>query len=123
MEVQHLLIQKSSSLGHLTPLAASRLRGRTSLYVDDVFTFLRPSVGDFMPFVALIEDFGVASGLRINLDKCSAHLIRCEGPVEGMVMHELGCLVIPFPLCYDGSAALPGGQCRRPSAEMACEPA
>jgi hypothetical protein len=64
-------------MGHLAPLAASGLRQRTSIYVDDVVAFLCPHVDDLKTFAAIIDDFGAASGLRTNLSKCSAHLIRC----------------------------------------------
>jgi hypothetical protein len=57
---------------------------------------------DLRVFVAIIEDFGVASGLRTNLSKCSAHLIRCPVQVGEMVVQELGCPVLPFSMQYLG---------------------
>lgn len=77
LEVLHLMIQKAAGEGLLSPLAPSGLRHRTSIDVDDVVTFLRPSIMDFRTFMAVIEDFGTASGLRTNIAKCSANLIRC----------------------------------------------
>ncbi|KAM0834158.1 hypothetical protein ACQ4PT_063804 [Festuca glaucescens] len=102
MEILHLMIEKASSVGLLTPLAASGLRHRTSIYADDVVTFLRPLVLDFKVFAAIIQDFGDASGLRINMDKCSANLIRCSSTDEEVVARELRCPVVPFPLRYLG---------------------
>ncbi|KAM0918372.1 hypothetical protein ACQ4PT_008930 [Festuca glaucescens] len=102
MEILHLMIEKASSVGLLTPLAASGLRHRTSIYADDVVTFLRPSVLDFKVFSAIIQDFGAASGLRTNMDKCSANLIRCSSTDEEVVARELRCPVVPFPLRYLG---------------------
>jgi hypothetical protein len=55
MEVLHLMIEKAGSVGLLTPLAASGLRCRTSMY-DDVVTFLRPTRTDFRVFAAVVED-------------------------------------------------------------------
>ena len=96
------LDRESLELGIPHPLAASGLHGRTSIYADDVVTFLKPSMEDSRTFMSLIEDFGVALGLRTNLDKCSAHLIRCERSVEGLVTQELRCPILPFPLLYLG---------------------
>ncbi|KAM0889916.1 hypothetical protein ACQ4PT_027407 [Festuca glaucescens] len=93
MEVLHLMIQKAASEGLLSPLAPSGLRHRTSIYADDVVTFLRPSVMDFRAFTAVIEDFGTASGLRTNIDKCSVNLIRCTDAHETLVAQELRCPV------------------------------
>jgi hypothetical protein len=75
MEVLHLMIEKAGSVGLLTPLAASGLHCRTSMYADDVVTFLRPTRADFRVFAQVVEDFAAASGLRTNMDKCSANLI------------------------------------------------
>jgi hypothetical protein len=60
----------------LAPLADTGLRQRTSVYADDVVTFIRPQVDDLGTFAVIVGDFGVASGLRTNLTKCLAHLIR-----------------------------------------------
>ncbi|KAM0911172.1 hypothetical protein ACQ4PT_013675 [Festuca glaucescens] len=102
MEVLHLMIQKASSEGLLTPLTPTGLRHRTSIYADDVVTFLRPSVRDFRTFTAVIDDFGTASGLRTNIDKCSANLIRCTDAHEALVAQELRCPVEISPLRYLG---------------------
>jgi hypothetical protein len=112
MEVLHYALEKATQMGHLAPLAASGLRQRTSIYADDVVAFLHPHVDDLKTFAAIIDDFGVASGLRSNLSKCSAHLIRCPEGVGELVAQELGCPVLPFPMRYLG---LPLGL-RRPTA-------
>ncbi|KAM0826420.1 hypothetical protein ACQ4PT_068891 [Festuca glaucescens] len=102
MEVLHLMIQKASSEGLLTLLAPTGLRHRTSIYADDVVTFLRPSVRDFRTFTAVIDDFGAALGLRTNIDKCSVNLICCTDAHEALVAQELLCPVEIFPLRYLG---------------------
>ncbi|KAM0873929.1 hypothetical protein ACQ4PT_037735 [Festuca glaucescens] len=102
LEVLHLMIVKASSEGLLTPLAPSGLRHRTSIYADDVVTFLRPTMLDFRVFTAIIDDFGAASGLCTNIDKCSANPIRCTDTEEALVAQELRCPVVSFPLRYLG---------------------
>jgi hypothetical protein len=102
MEVLHLMIEKAGSVGLLTPLAASGLLCRTSMYADDVVTFLRPTRTDFRVFAAVVEDFATASGLRTNMDKCSANLIRCSDADRIIIDQELQCSVVTFPLRYLG---------------------
>jgi hypothetical protein len=102
MEILHLMIEKASAVGLLTPLASSGLRHRTSIYADDVVTFLRPLALDLNVFAAIIQDFGDASGLHTNMAKCTANLIRCSDTDEEAVVRELRCPVVPFPLRYLG---------------------
>jgi hypothetical protein len=85
MEVLHFALEKATQHGNLASLSSTGLRPRTSIYADDVVAFLRPHVGDLTTFVAIIEDFGAASGLRTNLSKCSVHLIRCPVEVAALV--------------------------------------
>jgi hypothetical protein len=96
----------------LAPLADTGLRQHTSIYADDVVAFLKTRVDDLRSFAVIFDDFGVASGLRTNLNKCSAHLIRCPMEVAIQMDRELGCPVLPFPLRYLG---LPLGL-RKPTA-------
>jgi hypothetical protein len=112
MEVLHYALEKATQEGHLAHLAVLSFRQRTSIYADDVVTFLRPRVEDLRVFSVIIDNFGAASGLRTNLRKCSAHLIRCPAKVGEMVVQELGCPVLPFPMRYLG---LPLGL-RKPTA-------
>jgi hypothetical protein len=102
MEVLHYALEKATQMGHLAPLAASGLRQRTTIYADDVVAFLHPHVDDLKTFAAIIDDFGIVSGLCTNLSKCSAHLIRCLEGVGELVAQELGCPILPLPMCYLG---------------------
>jgi hypothetical protein len=102
MEILHLMIQKAADERLLTPLAQIGLRLRTSVYADDVVTFLRPTVLDFRVFSGIVDDFGAASGLCVNMEKCSANLIRCSNADLDVVDRELRCPVVDFPLRYLG---------------------
>ena len=102
MEVLHLLIERATACGLLSPLADTGLRHRTSIYADDVVTFLRPLERDLRVVAQLLDDFGLVSGLRANLEKCSAHLIRCGEAEAALVARELHCPLLPFPLRYLG---------------------
>jgi hypothetical protein len=85
MEVLHFMLERATQEGQLAPLADTGLRQRTSIYADDVVAFLKPRVDDLRTFAAIVDDFGVALGLRTNLNKCSAHLIRCPVDVAAQV--------------------------------------
>jgi hypothetical protein len=102
MDVLHLLIEKAVADGLFSPLAASGLQHRTSMYADDVVTFLRPTEPDLHACSAILDDFGMASGLRTNLAKCSLHPIRCSPEQVCLARNLLGCKVASFPFKYLG---------------------
>lgn len=51
---------------------------------------------------AILEDFGEASGLRINPLKCVALPIRCADEQVELVTSVLGCPLGSFPCRYLG---------------------
>ncbi|KAM0894059.1 hypothetical protein ACQ4PT_024726 [Festuca glaucescens] len=73
-----------------------------SMYADDVVTFIRPTEVDLRTCTQIVEDFGVASGLRTNLAKCSLHPIRCSQEQVDLASSILGCEVASFPFKYLG---------------------
>jgi hypothetical protein len=77
MDILHLMIEKAAEGDLLTDLATSGVRHRTSMYADDVVTFIHPTRMDLLTCAAIMDDFGVTSGLHTNLAKCSLHPIRC----------------------------------------------
>lgn len=60
MEALHHLLQRAASDGVLTPLAPAGLWHRTTIYVDDVVTFLKPERRSLRACVVLLTDFGTA---------------------------------------------------------------
>jgi hypothetical protein len=86
----------------LSSLAERGLRHRTSMYADDVVTFVRPTRLDLLTCSAIVEDFGVASGLCTNLAKCSIHPIRCSPEQVTLARDILGCEVGSLPFRYLG---------------------
>jgi hypothetical protein len=96
------MIEKAAECDLLTDLATSVVRHRTSMYADNVVTFIRPTRMDLLTCIAIVDDFGAASGLRTNLAKCSLHPIRCQ-PEQVELAHQiLGCEVASFPFKYLG---------------------
>lgn len=42
------------------------------MFADDVMVFLKPATLDLQACATILQLFGEASGLRVNLDKCAA---------------------------------------------------
>lgn len=108
MDVLNGLFRKAESFGLFDLLASRGLH----FFADDAVIFMRPVEHELRVTVALLQDFGCASGLHVHFQKTSAHLIRCGPENEALVGRLLGCVVGPFPCTYLG---LPLG-IRRPSA-------
>lgn len=102
MEPLYHLFECASTAGLLTPLARSGLQQRVSMYADDVMLFLKPSVRDLRACAAVLDLFGHASGLRINLHKSAALPIRCRQEHMQTVTGLLGCTGGTFPCRYLG---------------------
>ncbi|KAM0905178.1 hypothetical protein ACQ4PT_017549 [Festuca glaucescens] len=99
MDILHLLFERVTADGLLSKLAASGFRHRTSMYDDDVVTFVRPTKLDLLACAAIVEDFGAASSLRTNLAKCSIHPIRCQPKQSRHVYITSFFLQNPLPHC------------------------
>jgi hypothetical protein len=102
MGVLHALLQHAASAGVLTPLAPSGMHNRTSIFADDVVIFIKPDLISLRACNLLLHDFGVASGLRTNRAKSSAHPIRCSEEQTQLIVAELGCQVRGWPCQYLG---------------------
>jgi hypothetical protein len=50
---------------------------RVSIYADDVALFIRPQQEDIAITMDILQLFGVASGLKTNLQKSNVFPIRC----------------------------------------------
>ena len=74
----------------LTQLPLAAAKWRTSLYADDAAIFVAPRKEDIEAVQTILEAFGKASGLCINLVKSSIQSIRCEDI-------DLDHVLSPFP--------------------------
>lgn len=81
----------------LTPLGRNGLSHQVYIFIDDVM-FLKPNVGDVTVCAAILQDFGEASGLRIN----SALHITCSIEQEDLIRTGIGCPIGGFPCRYLG---------------------
>lgn len=102
IDVLNNLLKKASDLGLLQPLAGRNSEQRISLYADDVAPFIRPEENDMNLSLAVLEQFGVASGLHTNLQMSCAIPIRCEEQDIERIDHTLPCTLSEFPTTYLG---------------------
>ena len=59
----------------LAPLGREGIKQRLFVFVDDVIIFLRPGTSDLSACVRILDIFGSASGLHVNINKTAAILI------------------------------------------------
>jgi hypothetical protein len=83
--LQHVL-QKATEDGLLSPLRDQMARLRLSLYVDDAAVFVNPVKADVDLIMRIMQRFGNATGLRINLHKSMMAPIRCSQVNLGEVL-------------------------------------
>lgn len=100
MDVLNYLLDCSTEAGVLEDCG---LRRRTSIFADDVLaTFILPTCQDLQACMAVLADFGEASGLVVNLSKSAAHPIRCSGAQRQLFkMNSTARLLISLVLILD----------------------
>ncbi|XP_010240795.1 uncharacterized protein LOC104585565 [Brachypodium distachyon] len=99
--LQRLLL-RATELGGLSPLPLLEASMRASLYADDAIIFINPIQQDVRCALNLIDEFGLASGLRINIGKCSVAPIRCSDIDLDNVLLTFAGIREAFPLRYLG---------------------
>jgi len=80
MEPLQRLFDIAAAEGYLSPLGGRVTKLRASLYADDaaVTVFLNPVKEEVQVVADILQMFGEASGLLVNLSKCAAFPIRCQ---------------------------------------------
>lgn len=102
MEPLQRMFDLATSRGLQAPLARSGLRHRLSMFADDVMIFIKPYELDMNTCASLLQIFGEASGLHVNLNKSAAFPIRCSVEIMAIVEWVLGCPSGSFPCRYLG---------------------
>jgi len=78
MDPLQRLLDMATQQGVLSALPLSTARWRTSMYADDAAIFINPIKDDLDSIATILQEFGMVSGLHINLQKSSVHPIRCQ---------------------------------------------
>ena len=96
------LFRRAMELNILRPLHPRRVIPVISLYADDVILFCHPSPEDTLAVKEILQLFGRASGLRVNFQKSTATLIRCDMDLAAPVLANLTCPIVDLPITYLG---------------------
>jgi hypothetical protein len=89
IDVLSSLFGKAESMGLLHSLGSSNVKNRISIYADDVVLFIKPEVEDLSCTKTILDCFGEASGLRVNMQKNSAIPISCSADVKQVISNSL----------------------------------
>ena len=102
MEPLQRLFDIAAAEGYLSPLGGRVTKLRASLYADDAAVFLNPVKEEVQVVADILQMFGEASGLLVNLSKCAAFPIRCQDINMTEVLESFPCPVSEFPCSYLG---------------------
>jgi hypothetical protein len=102
MDVLGHLFSKADDEGMLQPLSRRNLPHRVSIYVDDVALFIRPQQQDIAVTMYILQLFGVASGLKRNLQKSNVLPIGCGENELHLVQQQCPCPLADFLCKYLG---------------------
>ncbi|KAM0875267.1 hypothetical protein ACQ4PT_036950 [Festuca glaucescens] len=96
----HRILEKATMLGAVSPLPVREARLCTSLYADDAIIFLNPARQEVVALLQLLQSFGSATGLQINVAKCVVSTIRCEGLELDDILQPFEGERATFPIKY-----------------------
>lgn len=102
MDPLQQLLQQATDQGLLTPIGASPIKMRTSLYADDAALFVRPVATDIENLQQILQHFGEATGLCTNFQKSEVFPIRCEQIDVSFVLENLQAKQGQLPCKYLG---------------------
>ncbi|WVZ69638.1 hypothetical protein U9M48_018397 [Paspalum notatum var. saurae] len=96
------LFELATEEGFLSPLRGRYAKLRLSLYADDAVIFINPLKQDVDMTIRLMQRFGDATGLRINLSKSSVAAIRCQDVDLDSILSSFSGQRVEFPITYLG---------------------
>jgi hypothetical protein len=82
MDTLQRLLDLATGHNVLTQLPLAAAKWRTSMYADNAAIFINPKKEDIDTIKIILDAFGKASGLKINMDKSSIHPIKCEEDID-----------------------------------------
>ena len=91
--------------------------GGTSFYADDAALFINPIAAEVKVVLELMDFFGQTSGLRLNLNKCTAYPVRCESLDLNEILLNFGGSIGSLPSVYLGVPL-----CYRKPRRVDCQP-
>lgn len=102
MEILHKLFTAAARADILARPPIRALHHQCNIYADDVMLFISPSWQDLVTTREVLAYFGNASGLRTNMEKCTAVPIACAPEDIARVQYVLPVPIAEFPITYLG---------------------
>lgn len=102
IDTLHKLFELATEQGELSPLRGRQAKLRLSLYADDAVIFSHPQQGDVQTVMTIMQKFGEATGLCINVGKCSVATIWCQEIDLEPVLAAFQGVRVNFPIAYLG---------------------
>jgi hypothetical protein len=88
--------------GYLSKLKSRHARLRISMYADDAVIFSNPRRQDITCIMEIMNAFGAATGLKINLHKSTVASISCTGLDMEEILQDFPGPRVNFPMQYLG---------------------
>lgn len=102
MDTLQATLLQAKRQGILSELNTRKRLPNISAYADDAMLFVKPQRKEVLLIKAVLDLFGAASGLKVNLLKSSITPIHCNQQQLDMVSELLPCKVEEFPIIYLG---------------------
>jgi mannosylglycoprotein endo-beta-mannosidase len=81
IDTLHHLLELATTNGILSPLRGRNVNLRLSLYANDAIIFINPVKEEVQALFGILEQFGDATGLKLNLEKCTVTTQRSNAVV------------------------------------------
>jgi hypothetical protein len=95
-------MQLATDSGILSPLPVREAKFRMSLYAHDAVMFIKPDAQELAATLHIMHVFGAATGLHINVAKCSIAPIRCQDMDLDAILAPFAGESVSFPIRYLG---------------------
>uniref|UniRef100_J3KZ08 non-specific serine/threonine protein kinase n=1 Tax=Oryza brachyantha TaxID=4533 RepID=J3KZ08_ORYBR len=102
MDPLQRLLEIATAEGLLSDLGDRAAKFKVSLYADDAAIFIKPTHHDASNMIRILQLFGEATGLQVNLNKSSVTAISCTSIDLDEVLHPFTGLRANFPMTYLG---------------------
>lgn len=102
MNVLNMLLNHATKQELLHPIGHRALHHHYSLYVDDAVLFNTPTDQDLIAVTSILELFGEASRLQMNISKCTIVPICCSEQEVQRAASYIPCQISNFPITYLG---------------------
>lgn len=102
IDVLNNIFDLATQHGYLTKLKGRHTTLRISMYADDAVIFTNPDRQDIARIMEIMQAFGEATGLSVNLTKSTVAPIRCSGLDLDEILQDFPGPWVTFPMQYLG---------------------